>query len=67
MVPHGISVLGMINAPAAFQKCMEETPEGLRDECYSPYTDDVLCYFRASAEHLEILRQIFYRLHIYCD
>ncbi len=47
-VPFGLS-----NAPAAFQRSMEEMLESIHDECCLPYLDDFLCFAKSFEEHVE--------------
>ena len=53
---------GLCNAPATFQRLMEEVLRGLAREKCLIYLDDVLVMGRTFDEHLNNLREIFMRL-----
>lgn len=48
--------------PAAFQRSMEEILGSLRDICYIPYLDDVLCYSHSFEDNLEVVRKVLQAL-----
>lgn len=49
---------GLCNAPAAFQRSMEEMLISLQDECCIPYLDDILCYSKSFSDHVCAVRLV---------
>lgn len=53
---------GLCNAPATFQRLMENVLNGLQWKTCLVYLDDVIVYSKTFDEHLDRLREVFERL-----
>ena len=53
---------GLKNAPSCFQRFMEETFDGLRDESAMPFLDDVIVFSKSFNNHVKHIKTVLQRL-----
>ena len=51
--------LGLTNAPATFQRIMNQTFQDLLYKCVTVYLDDILVFSDSVEQHLADLRKVF--------
>ena len=55
---------GLVNAPSTFQRLMEVTLAGLKQDCCLTYLDDVIVIGKSMEEHNQNLVKVFDRLRV---
>lgn len=53
---------GLKNAPATFQRCMNNVLKEVINKCCLVYLDDVIVFSTSLTEHLELLRKVISKL-----
>ena len=57
-----VVLMGLCNAPATFERCMDSVLKGLRYSTLLVYLDDIMVMGSSFKEHMERLDEVFFRL-----